>query len=212
MTVNRDRVRDALGAASLVTAHQTHSAAALFVDAPWGGAPATADALVTDRPGLAVGALAADCMTVLFREPGAGLVAAAHAGWRGSLAGVLEATVERLAEHGADRARIACAFGPCLRAESFEVEDDLIEAVTSAHPEAERFFLPARRRGKHLYDHVGFGRWRLVAAGVAPSRIDDVGGDTLSRQSGCFSYRASRRDGAPDYGRNLSAICLPAQS
>lgn len=210
---NRRRVRAALGADALVTAHQVHSARAVLVDAPWVGPAPEADALVTDRPGLAVGALAADCMTVLFEAPlpgGKGLVAAAHAGWRGSLAGVLEATVDAMAGLGADRSAVACAFGPCLRFESFEVEDDLIEAVTAKHPEAERFFLPARARGKHLYDHVGFGRWRLEAAGVAPARIDDVGGNTLDRRDGCFSYRASRAAGQPGYGRNLSATCLPA--
>lgn len=202
---NRDRLRRTLGAKALVTAHQTHSATALFVDAPWTDEAPKADALVTDRPGLAVGALAADCMTVLLEADG--LVAAAHAGWRGSLAGILEATVVAMAEHGADRRRLACAFGPCLRFESFEVGDDLIEAVTAKHPYAERFFLPAPLRGKHLYDHVGFGRWRLEAAGVDPARIDDVGGNTLSRRDGYFSYRGSVRAGEPDYGRNLSAIC-----
>ena len=208
---NRDRVRAALGADALVTAHQTHSARAVFVAAPWSGEAARADALVTDRPGLAVGALAADCMTVLFEAPlpgTRGLVAAAHAGWRGSLSGILEATVTLMAERGADRPRIACAFGPCLRFESFEVGDDLIAAVTDPHPAAERFFLPAPRRGKHLYDHAGFARWRLTEAGVDPARIDDVGGNTFSRRDGCFSYRGSRRDGSLDYGRNLSAICL----
>ena len=204
---NRDRVRRALGAEALVTAHQVHSARAVFVDAPWTGDAPEADALVTDRPGLAVGALAADCMTVLFQTRG--LVAAAHAGWRGSLAGVLEATVTAMTEHGADRARIGCAFGPCLRFESFEVGDDLIEAVTAKHPEADRFFLPAAKRGKHLYDHAAFGRWRLESAGIDPTRIDDVGGNTLSRRDGCFSYRGARAAGEADYGRNLSAICPP---
>ena len=204
---NRDRVRRALGADALVTAHQVHSARAAFVDAPWTGGAPQADALLTDRPGLAVGALAADCMTVLFQADS--LVAAAHAGWRGSLAGILEATVAAMEARGADRARIACAFGPCLRFESFEVGDDLIEAVTAKHPKAERFFLPAPKRGKHLYDHAAFGRWRLEAAGVDPARIDDVGGNTLSRRDGCFSYRGSRAAGEADYGRNLSAICLP---
>lgn len=206
VTENRHRVRKTIGAETLVSAYQVHSATALFVDAPWEGAAPHADALVTDRPGLAVGALAADCMTVLFEAPG--LVAAAHAGWRGSLAGILEATVERLAEHGADRAGIACAFGPCLRFESFEVGDDLVEAVTAKYAEADRFFLPAPAKGKYLYDHIAFGRWRLAQAGVSPTRIDDVGGNTLSRRDGYFSYRGSQMTGDADYGRNVSAICL----
>nr|WP_246408669.1 polyphenol oxidase family protein [Parvularcula dongshanensis] len=206
---NRDRVRVALGADALATAHQTHSATALFIDAPFAGAPPHADALVTGTPGLAVGALAADCTPVLFHAPKARLVAAAHAGWRGSLAGILEATVACLTANGAELAEIACAFGPCLRTESFEVGGDLVEEVTTAYPAAERFFVPARAPAKYLYDHVGFGRWRLEEAGLDAARIDDVGGNTLGRGSAYFSYRGSRRAGQADYGRNLSAIRLP---
>ena len=208
---NRARIAAALGARALVTAHQVHAARVVFAEGPWPGPAPRADAVVTDRPRLAVGALAADCLPALFEAEtasGRRLVAAAHAGWRGSLAGVLEATVEALAAAGAERGRITCALGPCLRFESFEVGDDLIEAVTAQHPRAERFFLPAKARGKHLYDHAGFARWRLEAAGLDPARIDDVGGNTLFRPDGYFSYRGSLAAGEPDYGRNVSAICL----
>ena len=208
---NRDRVRRAVGADALLTAHQTHSADALFVGGPWSGDAPKADALATGTPGLAVGALAADCTPVLFYAEDAGLVAAAHAGWRGSLRGILEATVALLAKHGADPARLACAIGPHLRFESFEVGDDLIEEATAKHREADRFFLPAPARGKHLYDHTAYCRWRLAEAGMDPARIDDVGGNTLSRGDGLFSYRYNRRAGEPDYGRNVSAISLPRE-
>jgi len=210
VTENRDRVRRALGADALVTAYQTHSARALFVTEPFAGSPPQADALVTDRPGLALGALAADCMTVLLFEPEARLVGAVHAGWRGSLAGILEAAVALIEEKGGDAGRLLCAIGPCLRAEAFEVGDDLVSEVTGEYPDAVRFFRPAPAAGKHLYDHVAFGRWRLEAAGVDPAGIADVGGCTLTRPDRWFSYRASRRQGASDYGRNISAIALSA--
>ncbi len=207
---NRDRVRRALGADELVTAYQTHSATAFFVTEPFAGSPPQADALVTDRPGLALGALAADCMTVLFFEPEARLVGAAHAGWRGSLAGILEATIALIEEKGGKAGRILCAIGPCLRADAFEVGEDLVSEVTGRYPGAVRFFRPAPAAGKHLYDHAAFGRWRIEAAGVDPDRIDDVGGCTLTRPDRWFSYRASRKQCAPDYGRNISAIALSA--
>ena len=201
---NRERVRRALGADALATVHQTHSPTALILDAAPTAPRPEADAMVTRTPGLALMVLAADCVPVLFAGPG--VVGAAHAGWRGSLTGVLEATVAALGETGAAPGALRVAIGPHLR--HFEVGDDLIEAVTRAHPEAERYFVPAPARGKHLYDHTGFCRWRLEAAGVDPGRIDDVGGDTGNARDGLFSYRASRRAGEPDYGRNGSAVML----
>ena len=201
---NRARVRRALHADALATVHQVHSDRAVLVDAPPSEPRPAADAMVTRTPGLALLVLAADCVPVLFAGPG--VVGAAHAGWRGSLAGVLGATVALMQEQGAAPDTLRVAIGPHLR--HFEVGDDLIEAVTARHAEAARFFVPAPARGKHLYDHTGFCRWRLEAAGVDPRRIDDVGGDTGLRRDGLFSYRASRRAGAPDYGRNGSAICL----
>ena len=203
---NRDRVRRALGAGTLASVHQVHSGEAVFLSEPPREPRPRADAMVTRTPGLGLLVLAADCVPVLFA--GEGIVGAAHAGWRGSVAGVLEATVRLLAKQGAEPGALRVAIGSHLR--SFEVGDDLIDAVTAAHPEAARFFVPAPTRGKHLYDHTAFCVWRLTAAGVDPHRIDDVGGDTSNRRDGLFSYRASRRAGDADYGRNGSAVCLPA--
>ena len=202
---NRDRARRALGADTLVTLHQVHSAEAVFVDGPFVTERPRADALVTGRPGLALGVLAADCVPVL--AAGGGLIGAAHAGWRGSLAGVLEALVALMAARGAAPEALRVAIGPHLR--HFEVGADLIGAVIGESPEAERFFVPARARGKSIFDHTAYCLWRLERAGVDYRRIDDVGGDAGNPRDGLFSYRASRKAGAADYGRNLSAVMLP---
>ncbi len=209
---NRRRCAAALGVGAdrLVTAHQIHSAEAVFIDAPWPDAPARADAMVTRTPGLALGALAADCMPWLLADPQAGVVAAAHAGWRGALAGVLENTVALMVEHGAAPDRIRAALGPCLRQPNFEVGLDLVDAFAARRPGAERFFAPGVAADKRQLDLAGFGAWRLMECGVAT--IDDTRACTLGAPSRYFSYRAARRaapaDVAVDYGRNLSAIAL----
>lgn len=203
---NRHRVATSLGAKGLVTAYQTHSTIAAFVDV----VPETrikADALVTDRSGLAIGVLAADCVPVLFVSDS--LVGAAHAGWRGSLGGILEATVDLMGNHGAVRSSLKAVLGPSLRSPAFEVGDDLIEEVTAKYPQAESFFKPGANPGKAIYDHTAFVIWRLIESGLSPENIDDVGGCTLTHSEDWFSYRACRAKGEPDYGRNLSAIAIP---
>ena len=209
---NRKRCAKALGVAPdrLVTAFQIHSAKALFVDAPWEGPPAEVDALVTTTPGLALGALAADCMPWLFADAQAGVVAAAHAGWRGALAGVLENTVALMAQHGAAPDRIRAALGPCLRQPNFEVGTELEDAFLERHPESGRFFAPGESPEKRQLDLAGFGAWRLAQCGV--EEIDDTNACTLGAPSRYFSYRAAARglqgQSKADYGRNLSAIAL----
>lgn len=205
---NRSRIAAALGQSALVTAYQTHSATAVAVDAPFEtGAAPRADALITDRPGFAIGVLAADCVPILFA--GRRFVGAAHAGWRGSLGGIIGATVDLLADAGEDRGALRVAIGPCLRREAFEVGDDLIAAVLAAYPDARGLFVPAATPGKALYDHVGFVRSRLFDAGIAAPHVADVGGCTLSAPVAYFSYRGSLRAGEEDYGRNVSAIAVP---
>lgn len=206
---NRARVQQTLEAEYLVTGYQTHSDIALFVDAPWpkGEDIPEADALVTTTPGLAIGVMTADCVPVLFGAPG--LIAAAHAGWKGSLGGIIEATVKLIKSKKVKPKDLCVAIGPCLRAPAFEVGDDLIEQVVGKYPAAERFFTPAPQQGKAIYDHVGFVRWRLEKSGIPAAQIDDVGGCTLSAPDTYFSYRASRYANEPDYGRNLSVIALP---
>ena len=206
VTENRRRMHEALNTPYLVTAYQTHSADAAFVDkVP--DQQIRADALVTDHPDIAIGVLAADCVPVLFTcGP---LVGAAHAGWRGSLSGILEATVSLMEDHGADICLMRAAIGPCLRAPAFEVGSDLIEEVTCKYPNAEKFFSP-KTDDKSVYDHAAFVKWRLVEAGLKIDHVEDVGGCTLTHPERWFSYRASRARKEPDYGRNLSAIAVRA--
>lgn len=203
---NRRRMAEALGAEVIVTARQTHSPDVLVIDAPFAfEARPEADALITRRPGLAVGVLTADCVPVLFEAEG--IVAAAHAGWRGSLGGVLGNTVRQMTAYGANPGHIRAAIGPCLRKESFEVRSDLVEQVLSRHPDAERHFVPLNER-QCLYDHVGFIRDRLIEAGIVAANIDDVGGDTLSEGERFFSFRGAQRRKQDKFGHNLSAISL----
>ena len=191
---------------NLMTCYQIHSPEVLAVDKPWSGAPKKADALVTNQPGLLLGVLAADCMPWLLADPDAGIIGAAHAGWRGALAGVLENTVSAMVKLGAKTENIIAALGPCLRQPRFEVGLELLEAFVEKHPEASEFFSPSVSAQKRQLNLAGFGAWRLQESGVR--RIDDIGVCTLEHADDYFSYRGSRRAGAADYGRNLSAIAL----
>jgi YfiH family protein len=147
-------------------------------------------------------------MPFLFADAEARVVAAAHAGWRGALAGVLEATIAAMKKLGAKPERIRAGLGPCLRQPNFEVGLDLVDAFAAKHPASERFFAPGASADKRQFDLAGFGRWRLEEAGV--TGLDDVEICTLGARQGFFSYRASRGAGENDFGRNLSAIALLA--
>lgn len=203
---NRMRCRDALGVAHLVTLYQVHSATAVIVTEPWEGSGPRADGMATRLRGVALGVLAADCMPFLFVDADAEVVGAAHAGWRGALAGVLGETVAAMTALGAKPHRIRAALGPCLRQPNFEVGLDVVDAFTAKHPDAEQFFAAGVAPEKRQFDLAGFGRADLARAGVG--HLDDVGVCTLGEKEAYFSYRASRRAGEPDYGRNLSAIAL----
>ncbi|MEM7740512.1 MAG: polyphenol oxidase family protein [Pseudomonadota bacterium] len=204
---NRRRMAKCIGADAITTARQTHSAKALFVSEvlPQDHLP-EADALMTDVPGLAVAVLTADCVPLLFEAPG--LVCAAHAGWRGSMHGIIGAAVAMMEDKGAKRATIRVSIGPCLRRDSFEVRHDLIAEVKKSHRDADPFF-SAISDTQSLYDHVGFVGARLREAGVLPHNITDTGGDTLADQTRYFSYRGARKAGSKRFGHNLSAIMLP---
>lgn len=189
----------------MLSANQVHSPHALTVDAPWTGPRPEADALVTAVPGLAVSALAADCAPVLFADPQARVVAAAHAGWKGALSGVLEATVAAMEQAGARRERIVAAIGPCIGQESYEVGPEFIDRLIVADAANRRFFVPGRDDRAH-FDLAGFCAARLRALGLRS--VDALGLDTKSRDSEYFSHRRAVKAGEPDYGRNLSAIAL----
>lgn len=204
---NRRRAVEAVApGARLVTVHQVHSPDAVYVTGPFSddGRP-RADAMVTDVPGLALGILTADCAPVLFADREAGVVAAAHAGWKGAFAGVVEATVAEMKRRGADRARIAAAIGPCIARRSYEVDEAFLRRFLEAEPENERFF-GLGREGHHQFDLEGFVAHRLAEAGL--TRIEAVGEDTYGQPERFFSYRRATHRGEPDYGRQISLIAL----
>ena len=192
--------------AALATLHQVHSADALYTTGPWpDDARPRADAMVTDRPGLVLGILTADCAPVLLCDREAGVVAAAHAGWKGAFSGVVEATVAEMERRGASRGRIAAAVGPCIARKSYEVDDAFLRRFAEAEPENERFFTPGRE-GHHQFDLEGFVLSRLAAAGLA--RVEALGEDTYSQPERFFSYRRATHRGEPDYGRQIALIAL----
>lgn len=189
-------------AARLRTVYQFHSAEVADADTDW-PSPPRADAIVCTLPGVAVGVLAADCAPVLFADPHAGVVAAAHAGWRGALGGVIEATVEAMTARGAVRARIAAAVGPCIGAASYEVGPEFPAPFLAEDPSNERFFTARAGSDRYLFDLAGYVRARLAGAGI--ERVGQTGQDTYADEN-FFSYRRSRHRDEPDYGRNISLI------
>ena len=194
--------------AALVTLHQVHSAEAVAVTAPIADeARPHADALVTDRHGLLLGILTADCVPVLLADRQAGVIGAAHAGWKGALGGVTDATVAAMERLGAHRDRIAAAIGPCIARASYEVDDGFFRRFAEANPENERFFAAGTRPGHHQFDIEAYVAARLAAAGLA--RIEALGLDTYADERRFFSFRRATHRGEPGYGRQISLIALP---
>lgn len=204
---NRARAAVALGAAPdrLATLHQIHSATCLTLDVAPAAPRPRADAMVTVTPGLALGVLTADCMPVLFADRRAGAIGAAHAGWKGALAGVLEATLDAMAGLGADPARVTAVIGPCISQAAYEVGPEFVDRFRDADPAAPRFF--ARGPGDRArFDLPGYGLHRLRAAGVGAARW--TGQCTHADPDRFFSYRRACQAGEADYGRLLAAIML----
>ena len=202
---NRDLARDAvLPGAALVTLHQVHSPDVMTVTAPIPlDARPQGDALVTDRPGLLLGVLTADCVPVLLADRQVGVVGAAHAGWKGALGGVTDATIAAMEALGADRARIAAAIGPCIGRASYEVSEAFADPFLSEDADNARFF-GAGRPGHLMFDIAGYVAARLANAGVG--RVDMLDEDTCSQPGRFFSYRRSCLRGEPGYGRQISLI------
>ena len=193
--------------AQLVTLHQVHSATAIPVTTPFpDDARPKADALVTDRPGLALSILTADCTPVLFADRDAGVIGAAHAGWKGALSGVVESTLAAMETLGASRANVVAAIGPTIARRSYEVDEDFLRRFLADDPAHERFFA-AGRPGHHQFDLEGFVVARLAAAGV--TRVEALGLDTYSDPDRFYSFRRATHRGEPDYGRQISLIALP---
>ena len=204
---NRRRaVQAVLPGAALVTAYQVHSPDCVTVTAPWDhDARPHADALVTDRPGLLLGILTADCAPVLFADTAAAVVGAAHAGWKGALGGVTDRTLDAMEALGADRARITAAIGPCIARRSYEVDEAFLARFATADPANDRFFSPSRA-GHHRFDLEAYVAHRLAAAGV--TRIEALGLDTYAAPDRFYSFRRATHRREPDYGRQIAMIAL----
>jgi YfiH family protein len=206
---NRSRVAGILGVgqANLLSLYQKHSAVAVIVDKPWGdGKAPEADAMVTSKRGLALGVLTADCAPVLFCDGQARVIGAAHAGWRGALSGIVEATVEAMIKLGAKPERIRAVIGPAISQKAYEVGADYKERFLLEEPPSESFFITDEGSGEPHFDLPGYVADRLGRAGVGA--IDDLGFCTYCDETRLFSYRRSQHHGEDDYGRQISAIVL----
>jgi polyphenol oxidase len=205
---NRRRMAEQIGVSPqhFLTVHQTHSPDVIVATAPWqNGSRPKADAIVTRTEGLAIGATAADCGPILLVDPGARVIGAAHAGWKGALTGILEAAIAAMEELGAERGRMVAAIGPLIRQPSYEVGGEFVERFINADAENALFFLPSARTGHSMFDLAGYIRRRLETAGILV--IDDIGVDTYADEN-FFSYRRSVHRKEPDYGRHVHAIML----
>jgi YfiH family protein len=191
----------------LLTPYQIHSADCVTVLRAFeNGVRPHADALATDRPELAIGVVTADCAPVLFADAAAGIVGAAHAGWKGALGGVTDATIEAMVALGAERDRIVASVGPCIARASYEVDAAFRQRFEAADPANERFFADARDDHAQ-FDLEGYVVHRLAAAGVR--RIEALGLDTYADEHRFFSYRRATHRGEPDYGRQIALIAPP---
>jgi YfiH family protein len=205
---NRRRMAEQMGVppSHFLGVHQIHSPDAVVATGPWESASRPrGDAIVTRAKGLAISVTAADCGPILFVDPNARVVGAAHAGWKGALTGIVESTVAAMEKLGAERAGIVAAIGPLIRQHSYEVGNEFVERFLDADAENALFFIPSTRAGHAMFDLAGFIRGRLEKAGVL--MIDDIGVDTYSDER-YFSYRRSVHRNEPDYGRHVHAIVL----
>jgi YfiH family protein len=206
---NRSRVAGALGLAQecLVGCTQVHGTDVVDVSLPWApGAGPRADAMVTRQPGVALGIITADCAPVLFADADAGIIGAAHAGWRGAVGGIIEATLAAMTKLGARTGRIVAAVGPCIGQGSYEVAADLRDAVVRRTAEDAKFFSDGMREARWQFDLPGYCEARLRAAGVA--RVAVTGIDTLADADRFFSHRRRTLAGGGPIGHQISVITI----
>jgi hypothetical protein len=206
---NRARIAAALGAAPerLAVPFQIHSPDAVAITEPWRpSARPQCDALVTATPGLALGVTGADCGMILFADERACVIGAAHAGWKGALTGVVEATVTAMEGLGAKRSNVVAALGPCIGPRSYEVGPEFVAAFANSGDDTARYFTPSRRDGHSMFNLNAYIAERAAQAGVG--RFEDLGLDTYSDERRFFSYRRATHRKEPDYGRLLSVIVM----
>ena len=195
-----------LAGAELATVHQVHGATTVAVERPWAQDERPhADAMVTDRPGLLLGILTADCAPVLLADAEAGVVGAAHAGWRGALAGVTDSAITAMEGLGAQRERIAAAVGPCIGQASYQVDETFRGRFLGLDPASDRFFASGPE-GRPHFDLEAYVVARLTAAGIAS--VEALGLDTYADADRFFSYRRSTHRGEADYGRQIAMIAV----
>lgn len=207
VATNRGRVASAVDLKALVTAYQIHSPNVVEVETPWTREQAPrADAMVTTRPGVALGILTADCAPVLFADRKARVVGAAHAGWRGAITGVLDATVATMAKHGARPDTMVAAIGPCIAQASYEVGPEFPAPFLTEDPANAGFFKPSVRDGHFMFDLSGYVVRRLKKLGIAS--VAALTNDTCREEERFFSYRRACLRGEKDYGREISVIAL----
>nr|WP_281375305.1 peptidoglycan editing factor PgeF [Sphingomonas jinjuensis] len=208
---NRRRAADAvLPGARLATAYQIHSAEAVTILAPYDDAQRPhADALVTNRPGLLLGILTADCAPVLLADREAGVIGAAHAGWKGAIGGVTDAAIAAMEALGARAGRIVAAVGPCIARASYEVDAAFLRRFAQEDPANERFFGDGRD-GRYQFDLEAYVAHRLADAGVG--RVETLGLDTYADEERFYSYRRATHRSEPDYGRQISLIGIAPSS
>ena len=193
----------------LVTCYQVHSTTVVTLEKPWRrDAAPRADGLVTRGSGIALGILTADCAPILFADAVAGVIGAAHGGWRGALGGIVEATLDQMEALGAERGRIRAGVGPCIAQSSYEVGLEFPQPFLAHDPASAVYFAPAERTGRFMFDLPGYIERRLARAGVPV--IERAAHDTVAEDAHFFSYRRACLRGEPVYGRALSAIALRA--
>ena len=202
---NRARMIAHLGADTMLTPYQVHSAICLAVTAPFAERPRV-DALATATPGLALGVTGADCGMILFADRQASVIGAAHAGWKGAFDGVLEATLETMETLGAKRADTIAVLGPTIGPASYETGPEFLARFLERDPSYAAFFAPSPRDGHHMFDLPTFIGHRLRAAGLG--RFETLGLDTYAEEARFFSFRRTTHRKEPDYGRQISAIVL----
>ena len=209
---NRARAGQSLGVpeARMLTVWQWHSPDVIFAEAPWDPlAPPKGDAIVTTKPGLAIAVLTADCAPILFADEEAGVIGAAHAGWKGALAGVSDATIAAMEQNGARRAAITAIIGPTISQRAYEVGPEFSEPFIREDAGNSDFFIPSSRAAHQMFDLPGYLERRMTAQGVG--RVVNLGLCTYSDEARFYSYRRATHRNEKDYGRQISAIVLASK-